>query len=190
MSRPHYLATIKNWKLFLLLFLIPWLASYGLDLSSTGIGIDSVIFEILGMTINLSCLVFLIWFWVVALELKKHLPEEIYFNHKFFRSAMLVLGLILPAYGIIEALAPQMILENNSTKYLFNIFGFYVNTHDSLTFICYTYVCHYLSRALATAEKQKNSTLIEHLGTFILLFILPIGIWFIQPRINKLTTGT
>lgn len=42
------------------------------------------------------------------------------------------------------------------------------------------------ARALRTLEKGKKAELGEYIGDFFLILFLPIGIWFLQPRINKL----
>jgi hypothetical protein len=35
-------------------------------------------------------------------------------------------------------------------------------------------------------ELQKNASFSEFLTEFVLFWLLPIGIWFIQPRINAI----
>ena len=49
----------------------------------------------------------------------------------------------------------------------------------------YLYQFYFASKALKSAEKGKKSLLNEHLWTMFLLLFAWIGIWFIQPRINK-----
>ena len=49
------------------------------------------------------------------------------------------------------------------------------------------------AKLIVNAETQKENSFIDSLGTFLLLWFYPIGIWFVQPRINAVynaNTGT
>ena len=47
------------------------------------------------------------------------------------------------------------------------------------------YGIYFISRALSIAE-DKGSKVDDYIGYFFLLWFFPIGIWFIQPKINIL----
>ena len=56
-------------------------------------------------------------------------------------------------------------------------------------YVCYA-ILHYLmfpARILKSIEKDGKADIGECIGDFFLILILPIGIWFLQPRINKVT---
>lgn len=44
------------------------------------------------------------------------------------------------------------------------------------------------ARTLKSIEKNKKVDIGECIGDFFLIVFLPIGIWFLQPRINKVAT--
>jgi cbb3-type cytochrome oxidase subunit 3 len=44
----------------------------------------------------------------------------------------------------------------------------------------------YASKKLVEAEKNTRVKFFDFIGTFILMLIFFIGVWFIQPRVNKL----
>ena len=48
------------------------------------------------------------------------------------------------------------------------------------------YSFYVLAKLLKTAEKQRESDFEDFIAEFFFFWIFPIGIWFIQPRINKL----
>jgi len=48
------------------------------------------------------------------------------------------------------------------------------------------YCLYFNAKALKTAELQKPLTFSDFAGEFFLLWFFPIGIWILQPRINKL----
>ncbi len=43
--------------------------------------------------------------------------------------------------------------------------------------------------SLEKAEKGKNATALNIIGSFFQIFYFPIGIWFIHPRLKKLDLG-
>jgi hypothetical protein len=57
---------------------------------------------------------------------------------------------------------------------------------------CIFYALYFNAKALKAVEWQKKVTLSDYVGDFFLIWFFPIGLWFIQPRINnivnKLTT--
>lgn len=42
------------------------------------------------------------------------------------------------------------------------------------------------AKILVSAERQKDATFREFFSTFLLLIFFPIGVWFIQPRVQRL----
>jgi hypothetical protein len=55
-----------------------------------------------------------------------------------------------------------------------------------LDLICYAYLVRFPSKTLVIAEEQKLAPFSQYKNEFILAFFYPIGIWFLQPRINDL----
>ena len=51
---------------------------------------------------------------------------------------------------------------------------------------CMLYSLSYIARGLVAAETNRRPSSSEWAGPFFLLWFFPIGIWFIQPRLNKL----
>jgi hypothetical protein len=84
-----------------------------------------------------------------------------------------------------------------STLYLFAALPFFLSSGSTATetvilplhllaLACLTYVFYFDARSLAIAEKGEEATSNDHVLPFFLLFFSLIGIWLIQPRINRL----
>ena len=56
----------------------------------------------------------------------------------------------------------------------------------SLYFVlpCMLYGLYFISRNLVMAEKKQKVVLGNYVVTFFLILFYPIGIWFVQPRVN------
>ena len=55
-----------------------------------------------------------------------------------------------------------------------------------LYMVCILYLLYFVSKSLVLAETEKPATFYEFAGPFFLLWIFPIGIWYVQPRVNRL----
>ncbi|MGA9473780.1 MAG: hypothetical protein WBV36_15040, partial [Terriglobales bacterium] len=55
-----------------------------------------------------------------------------------------------------------------------------------LAMICMFYLLNFVSKNLAIAETGKEVTFYDYAGPFFLLWFFPIGVWVVQPRINRL----
>jgi hypothetical protein len=52
--------------------------------------------------------------------------------------------------------------------------------------ICLIYILYFDSKSLALAERNESVSFYDYVGPFFLLWFFPIGIWIIQPKINRL----
>jgi hypothetical protein len=52
--------------------------------------------------------------------------------------------------------------------------------------LAFVYVCYFTARTYKTVELQRKVIFAEFSKEFALIFFLPIGIWILQPMINKL----
>ena len=53
---------------------------------------------------------------------------------------------------------------------------------------CMFYMLYFTSKTIKTVELQREVTFGEFIGEFFALWFYIIGIWFIQPKVNKLAT--
>jgi|HubBroStandDraft_2_1064218.scaffolds.fasta_scaffold26755_3 hypothetical protein len=54
-----------------------------------------------------------------------------------------------------------------------------------LAMFCLFYLLYFVSKSLVLAETCKPASFNDYAGPFFLIWFFPIGIWFIQPRINR-----
>jgi len=53
---------------------------------------------------------------------------------------------------------------------------------------CVFYGLYFVSKSLVMAETGERASFFNCLGPFLLLWFAIIGVWFIQPRVNRLYT--
>ena len=68
--------------------------------------------------------------------------------------------------------------------------GFHVSGLAALPFLyvfyAFFYCLAYPAKALKSIESGKDVSLGDYIGDFFLILFFPIGVWFIQPRLNKI----
>lgn len=52
--------------------------------------------------------------------------------------------------------------------------------------ICMFYLLYFVSKSLVLAETSKPASFCDYAGPLFLLWFFPVGIWIVQPRVNRL----
>jgi hypothetical protein len=167
----NFFLKLKHWQIFLLFFGTPIILLF---LS----GFNNVLFQndflryILPILAGLSMIfIYLGWLWTIG-NINRYLNSDTkkeFSIFKFLFRATLILGfIILPILRTID---------NN--LFIIKILRF-------LTFINFLFCIYLISIALQGIEKQKFGQINNLVNDFFLIWIMPIGIWFIQPRLNKI----
>ena len=178
--------TLKHWQLFVLLVGIPLVFQF--------ITLGAIILSILSndptkisyffpLMMILFIGLFFGWFYSLGTNLHKKLPETAPMNLTKFK-----IFLFIPvAYMLFISIFTSSMFSTISSDRQPNlaIFALIVPLH-LFSMFCIFYCLYFNAKALKTVEWQKSVTFSDFAGEFFLLWFFPIGIWFIQPRINKL----
>jgi len=170
----------KNWQIFLLVFIIPT--------SAEAIGVLSAIAKIpspndfrerefLSGLFAIGISIVLLWLWSLGSFLVQIIQPQQGLNR-----GLLAFAVSYPATYILIGIP---IILHPSVWSFAVIFPFHV-----LAFGCVIYALYFVSRTLAVAESGRPATLSDFGVPFCLLWLYPVGIWIIQPRINRLFANT
>ena len=123
------------------------------------------------------------WLWAIGQEFQKILPGNLKFNLTPFRIFLLYpVVYILLFFLLIDMVAVNML---NSTEPPLEFFFLIIPFHLFAIF-CILYCIFFAARTFKAAELQRSVTFADFVGEFLMIWIFPVGIWFIQPKINKL----
>lgn len=167
------LLRLKHWQLFILFFGI----LMGSFTTSENPTIISAAFSI-SMTLYTG-LIFA-WFYALGVNLYKKLPKAATMNLKRFK-----LFLFIP---LTYSLFMFSVLFDFDVRGQFMIdFFVLVFPLHLISGFCGFYCLYFNAKALKTVEYQKPVTISDFVGEFFLIwFFCPIGIWIIQPRVNRI----
>ncbi len=203
MNKPNFFLRAKHWQIFLIL-MVPVLIHMIIQFSLIPFGLDpetmdpieiiplfsrmmdiAIIFALLQIYVLFS------WFWSVAITLNKKLSSEIVRKTWFFKLSIIILaifyiGMLYQVSNIFSVLAET--IKDDSLHP--DIFTFIVPLFISLPiiFFCSIYVMGFVAKSIVMAENDEKVTLSEYIAEFFLIYFYPIGVWFLQPRINKLVS--
>ena len=121
--------------------------------------------------IALAMLCFAAWLWSMGRFLSSMRPQSLRLKTGFFRFALI--------YPVLYTCASAPFFPNPPMFAVFLLL-------QVLAMACLIYVMYFVSKNLAMVETGKPARFYDYAGRFFLLWCYPIGIWFIQPRINRL----
>lgn len=189
----------KHWVLFLLGFLLPFFIYIALMIQFvTKMSMDpnpdpTAIFGIF----NYFPLLFLVpmfiqygWFWSVGIGLKRYHPENSGLRYNLFQvlfiiQILLLIGFFLFFRLFLEAMANN--IENPDPNGFTSMLWFF--PLQIITVVISFYMYGFCGRAIKIAELKQPVNFGDALGEFFLVWFFPIGIWFLQPRINRIVSG-
>lgn len=177
----------KHWQLFILLFglpLLPFLILFlvvfkDLFIPSARLNLYFDPIELFQFFFSLWSLVYLGWFRSVGYLLIQISPDSLVPNKKFFRFSINYSVVYFLVY--IFLLEPFLFASRLSSVAMSFIFPIHF-----LSVIIMFYNLIFISRTLAILEKGRKVLSSEYAKFSFLIWFLPIGIWSIQPRINRL----
>ncbi len=188
----------KHWQLFVPLLAIPFVTMliFGVFVGITLLaqkpgGPREVVwvFYLLPILFVICGFIQFAWFWNVLTKLSKLVNSTVRFPKRriklFFFIPIIYIFLVpfLIAF-IIKTTAvsnPRFdeMLKLGLLGILFFILHFF-------SIFCILHTIYFAAKTIRSAELQRNARFSTFVGYFFLIWIFPVGIWFIQPRINAL----
>jgi hypothetical protein len=156
----------KSWQIFSFI-LIPLVVAFLLKkLELNGVGI--FLPEILGS------LFWGIWLWSMAIGLNVYLPEKLKLSTSKFKYCFVYFFsyLLLVSHFIFLAQKSSILLI------------VWVFLHIT-AMLCILYILQFVAKTITTMILERKPNFSEYIRTLLGIHFFPIGIWFIQPKINQ-----
>jgi hypothetical protein len=199
----------KHWHLFLLTFGIPMIFQFlmmGTMLASFGNGTEPDpsamfnFFKVFPVVMIIFAGTFFGWFWSIAIGLQSKVPVNVKMKTKkfkvFFFIPMTYILLILIGIGTAMSGFPDMVESGDTPDIglIGSMMGIIIPLH-LFSMFCIFYSLYFVAKTFKTVELQRETTFSDFAGEFFMIWFYPIGIWIIQPKVNKMveegtTSGT
>lgn len=166
------LLTLKHWQLFGLMIGVMIIDSF-FDMTTSQVA--------WAISILLFVLIFFGWFWAMAINLYPKLPPNTNLNLSRFKLFMLIPAVYIAIISLIFG-GISIGTQGDSTG---GYSAIIVPIH-LFSMFCIVWCLAFVAKSLKTVELQKPVTFSDYAGEFFLIWFFPIGVWIIQPRLNKL----
>ncbi len=113
------------------------------------------------------------WYWVVGSFLADAAKERLRMNVLWSRLALLYSWIYVAVY--------VLAIQSPSFPPMSVLFPLHL-----VLMACMFYALYFLAATLAAAESERPSRVSSVASKFLLIWFFPIGIWVIQPKINRL----
>lgn len=183
-KREAYMTTIetyflraKHWQLFLLLA-CTWLFGPLIAVVtqiSVSLKPGAVTADLIGGGVwVLGVVCFMGWLWAMGMFCNSLNSPPVRGRTAFFRFAFIYPLLYMVAFVAVFfdlgiSISPWIIVP----LHLFAMF-------------CIFYDLYFVSKNLTMAERGRAVTFYDYAAPFFLIWFFPVGIWFVQPRVNQL----
>ncbi len=178
----------KHWQLFLLTFGVPMIFQFvmmGTIFSNISNGNNpdtSLIIKY--MRISPVVMIFFMgiffgWFYSVAIGLQSKIPGNINMKVKRFK-----LLFFIPLVYMIFFLSFFTISITGEGPNV-SIFAVIIPLH-LFSMFCMFHSLYFVAKTFKTVELQREVRFSDFAGEFFMIWFYPIGIWIIQPKINKM----
>ena len=191
----QFFLKIKHWQLFLLTIGIPLIAQMTLMYSMFNeifnnnepelYSFDHLIYLL--VVILLGTGIFFAWMWAISFGLRPKIPQELLFKSTVFKIAFFILIAYIVVISLFVGVLMSSISSNEPDSMPISPFALLVLFPlNLLAVLCMFYCMYFSAKTIKTAELQKPVTLSDFAVEFVLFWFYIVGIWILQPRINKL----
>lgn len=187
----------KHWQLFLLTFGLPiifQLFMMGFMFSSISAETSpdpETFFEFFKFIPIISIIyagVFFGWFWSVVIGLQKKVPENIKMKVNRFKTFFFIPLAYFLLITLFMLIAMDGFIDNSSESnriLIISIVTIIIPLH-LFSMFCMFHTLYFAAKTFKTVELQREVSFSDFAGEFFMIWFYPIGIWIIQPKINKM----
>lgn len=180
-----YFLKAKHWQLFILMVGVPFL--FQIITIIYVLITDNPLFAL--STFPIFMLIYVIiffgWFWSIGVGLHKFLPENHNLKLKKFKIFffipllyIIILMFAMMSFDVFTDFPPP---DNNIELSLIVIIPLHL-----FSMFCMFYLLYFCSKTLKSIELNREVEFSDYVIDFFLLWFYIIGIWILQPKINKI----
>ena len=182
-----WLLRIKHWQLFLLLAGIPMLFQIFFIVIFVRQDNPELYFSFFPVIMIVCMGIFFGWFYALGTNLYKKLPPEVKMNLKLFKIFLTVPVCYILVICVFMSVTFSKFMEvaPGDSPHMAVYASVFIPVHLFAMF-CIFYCLYFIAKTMKAVEWQRPVTFSDYAGEFFLLWFYIIGIWILQPRINKL----
>ncbi len=131
------------------------------------------------------------WFWSIAIGLQSKVPANVKmktgkFKVFFFIPLTYLLLISTVIWTAVSGLSGMVESGNQlDIGQIGSLMAIVVPLH-LFSMFCIFYSLYFVAKTFKTVELQRETTFSDFAGEFFMIWFYPIGIWIIQPKVNRM----
>jgi len=195
----------KHWQLFTIGF-VPGLIFYiytmsnvfGSDFINNPESVSSFMesYKYFGLIMILLAVVNYGWIWAVGVGLQAKVPPYVKMKVRRFKwfigipfFYLLFISLSI-TYGFMFAVPKVLADTFYPSEYIFLVMAAIIVPLHIFSLFAIFYSMYFAAKTLKTVEFQREVNFSDFVAEFFLIWFLPVGIWILQPKINRMEEGS
>lgn len=187
----------KHWQLFTIMFGIPMIYQFWImgNMFSTINPDAGPAPESMFNTLKLFPIIMIIymgllfgWFWSIAMGLQEKVPENVKMKTKkfkvFFFIPLVYITLLSLFLGNMFSVMSQ--IDSEPSGGMVGAMAGIIFPLHILSMVGIFYSMYFVAKTFKTVELQREVKFGDFAGEFFMFWFYPIGIWILQPKINKM----
>lgn len=187
----------QHWQLFLLTFGIPLIFQI-VAMGTLIAGVQngnvpdfSLMFsylQFLPIMMMIFIGVFFGWFWSVAIGLQYKVPTDVKMKVTKFKMLFAIPMTYIVALMLFVGVQINTIMTSNTgfdPELITSLIPIILPIH-LFSMFCIFYSLYFVAKTVKTVELQREVSFSDFAGEFFMIWFYPIGIWILQPQINKM----
>ncbi|MDG5798880.1 hypothetical protein QA597_00715 [Marinilabiliaceae bacterium ANBcel2] len=177
----------KHWHFFIIGFILPILIStFGIILSFNSIN-GTLLFFTIPVSVVISQLVLYLWLWSAGNVLYKIAGINRSFENRVFRFFVVIpVVLVVLMLGFWLWGASILGMGKFSMANVLIAALIYIVPVQFIFIVSKFYCFYFAAKVIKSAELQRVANFDDFVTDFVLIMLFPVGIWFLQPRVNLL----
>jgi hypothetical protein len=175
----RFLLHLKHWQLFSLTWGI------AIIISIISFASESLIIELYPVMMLILTIGFFGWIWAISVNLHSKLPQDVPLHLKSFKLYFAIP--IFYSFVIIVWLSYILFMGGPQLDYTMGILIGLILILHLASMVCIVLGIRFAAKTLKSVELGRHARFNDYVGEFFLIWFSIIGIWVLQPRINKLT---
>ncbi|MGE0568855.1 MAG: hypothetical protein AB7O73_12990 [Bacteroidia bacterium] len=132
------------------------------------------------------------WIWSIAIGLQKMIPEELQLKTNLFKVFFFVpivfsILVMVWVWSIIHNIQETIEYGEGFNPANFIITIILMIPFNLFSLFCTFYCFYFAARTLKTLELQRETNVSDYILEIIMFWFYPVGVWLIQPKVNRLS---
>jgi|SRR5689334_21626895 len=171
----------RHWQLFGVLVGIPLIIRL---INSTSLRIPTEVMNAMfPAVLVLLMLIYFVWAYAIGTNLSSKIPKDVKMNFKLFKTAQLFIIFFIPIFGITTWLLMSFSPGGKPNQNIIAILGLLM----CLIPFCIIYCIYFVAKTIKLVELQRPTSVKDFYADFLLILVFPLGVWIVQPRLNKIS---